>query len=650
MPNAVEVVIKALDQTKGGIQSAVRNLDAMKGSAAAVVGAVLALGATVGVAVFEMAKSFAESADEIGKLSQKTGIATETLTQLKFVAEDNSVSWESLQKSLRKAAEEAVKTGQNFEQLLITSADRFAATADGAGKAAEAQRIFGKSGMDLIPILDLGSQKLKEALDEAKEYTTAIDSQTSVTGDAFGDNVDRIGRLFTKVFTDGIKEALPYLYSLTQSMLDITKAFFGSGSAMETYFIPAIKSVGKGLALTGAAAVNLKDLIQGLSETIFRFFDGGEAAMDESFAAMQSKMMENGKKMMEIWNDTVEQPKVPGSDAGKPQLFDPEQLRKAADIESKIVADSLTGADALRAKIHDHYERTREEIENLKIENDEKSRIEGLALELQTQKEQEARLKGHYFKENLRELEEQGNFKGIETLLQTESAANALRLEQNQQFISLYVQQWKQAHATIKSFATELFGSFSQNFGNAIGSILRDFNHAGDAVKKFGQAMLTTITNFVGQWIASRLTMLAMSAIFGQQAVAQTAPAALQMGALWSTPAIMASIASFGAADSIGLAALTSSVAASHALAMLGGVAHGGLDFVPQESTYLLQRGEAVLQPAANVALMDFLKNQSTGTSGASMVEVHIDGEVLGRGIGRISRDGRLVISARSVV
>lgn len=76
-----------------------------------------------------------------------------------------------------------------------------------------------------------------------------------------------------------------------------------------------------------------------------------------------------------------------------------------------------------------------------------------------------------------------------------------------------------------------------------------------------------------------------------------------------------------------------------------GGVAHAGLDFVPQESTFLLQRGERVIQPEANRDLTEFLSNGG----GATQINVMLDGDVLFTAMGNASRDGRLTLDARAV-
>ncbi len=53
--------------------------------------------------------------------------------------------------------------------------------------------------------------------------------------------------------------------------------------------------------------------------------------------------------------------------------------------------------------------------------------------------------------------------------------------------------------------------------------------------------------------------------------------------------------------------------------------AHGGLDYVPKEQTYLLDRGERVISPNQNKDLTDFLKSGTGGLNvqGDIVVEVN---------------------------
>jgi hypothetical protein len=103
----------------------------------------------------------------------------------------------------------------------------------------------------------------------------------------------------------------------------------------------------------------------------------------------------------------------------------------------------------------------------------------------------------------------------------------------------------------------------------------------------------------------------------------------------WPYSSIVAAIT--GAAGLAQVAAISSAK---------GPQAHGGLDYVPQEATYKLSRGEMVLDPGTS----DMVRNNALGGGGSTHVTVQIDGETLFRAMGRASRDGRLNISARGVV
>jgi hypothetical protein len=56
----------------------------------------------------------------------------------------------------------------------------------------------------------------------------------------------------------------------------------------------------------------------------------------------------------------------------------------------------------------------------------------------------------------------------------------------------------------------------------------------------------------------------------------------------------------------------------------IAGVAHGGMGYIPEESTYLLQRGEGVLSPKQNVAVQQAADRINNGQGGGSGVVVNI--------------------------
>ncbi|WP_350544887.1 hypothetical protein [Pseudoalteromonas sp. 5-MNA-CIBAN-0065] len=67
------------------------------------------------------------------------------------------------------------------------------------------------------------------------------------------------------------------------------------------------------------------------------------------------------------------------------------------------------------------------------------------------------------------------------------------------------------------------------------------------------------------------------------------------------------------------------------------GIAHGGLDYVPNESTYVLQRGERVLSPKQNTEISQIARRYNAGGAandgaGSGGVSIHITNQITVQG------------------
>ena len=160
---------------------------------------------TVGAAVVgltALVKGALDTADAIGKLSQKTGVSTENLSALRIAATLTDTSFETVSKSVEKfdktmgeldqgsaTAGASVRrlfgsaqalNGLNTDQRLEKVIDAIAKMGDGYLKTKAAQDFFGKGGAELLPLIDSlgegGFDKLKE---KAQEFGLALDSETT---------------------------------------------------------------------------------------------------------------------------------------------------------------------------------------------------------------------------------------------------------------------------------------------------------------------------------------------------------------------------------------------------------------------------------------------------------------------------------------
>ena len=260
--------IRRLGNSMQGLQGQVKNTSmAVAGLSTAFRG----LGAALAVGGFSAAiKGAIDLADDMRDLSQRTGVGIETLGQFKVAAELSGSSIEGvakgltlLNKNMVAAATAGGPAAAAFKTLAVSTtetdgtlrkadkvfldvADRFAAMRDGPEKAALAMKIFGKSGAELIPILNLGSK-------EIQRFGLGIGPDFANKADAFNDSLG-IMKAQVTVLTVQIGSALLPVLSGLVTVVNQAVTFVGN-LATEFY-----KAVGGAAGLQQAAAFLAKTL------------------------------------------------------------------------------------------------------------------------------------------------------------------------------------------------------------------------------------------------------------------------------------------------------------------------------------------------------------------------------------------------------
>jgi hypothetical protein len=172
--NATKIVITAEDRASAAFGKVQQSMGSLAGAVPALAGA-LSAGSMVA-----WVKGTLDAADSMNDLSQKVGIAVKDLGGWKLASESSGTSMESVARGvkglsgymrdhateLKAAGITATDAGGAMTQL----ADIFQAMPDGVEKTNLAVKLFGKAGMDMIPMLNMGSQGLAEMQEKAAEY------------------------------------------------------------------------------------------------------------------------------------------------------------------------------------------------------------------------------------------------------------------------------------------------------------------------------------------------------------------------------------------------------------------------------------------------------------------------------------------------
>ena len=271
--------IKRLGNSMQGVQGKVKNLKMAVGGLST---AFKALGAALAVgAIANFAKRTIDQADAFGKLSTRTGIAANELQAFVNAGKLADVSQKQLEtglKSFARTSYEAslgVKTYSDAyaalgvgvkkadgslkasDDLLKEIADKFKDLPNGPEKAAIAMRLFGKSGADMITLLNGGSEALER-------FNYEVSDNFAQNAEYFNDQLTILSIQF-----DGFrKQLLDALLPALNAIIEVFSEMF----ATENDWTALFKVIEYGIRGTAIVIKSLIDLVDELVRSLVTSF------------------------------------------------------------------------------------------------------------------------------------------------------------------------------------------------------------------------------------------------------------------------------------------------------------------------------------------------------------------------------------------
>jgi lambda family phage tail tape measure protein len=301
-------------------------------SAAMKLGGVLAGAFTFG-AIIRFGEEALKAGDRMAKLSQSTGVSVETLSALKYAADLANVDLDSLAKGMgilsrnmldaqsgSGEAKDAIKalgisvidTKGNLlssDKVMGQVADKLAGMKDGAAKTALAMKIFGRSGAEMIPLLNQGSSALAEMREEAEKLGLIMSEETAQQMERVNDNFTRLKSVAQGAAIRLMSELVPTLENLTNIFFDLTKN--------SKDFNEAAQVVATGFRLMASSGVivyavlkTIGDRFGALAAAIYSAVQG-DIIMAFEIMEMNSRDIEatwskTGKTLEKIWDTSAE--------------------------------------------------------------------------------------------------------------------------------------------------------------------------------------------------------------------------------------------------------------------------------------------------------------------------------------------------------
>lgn len=597
-----------------------------------------------------------------------------TLGEASTGGKEQASIFKALGISIKDASGE-LRTG---DEVLKDLAEKFADMPDGVDKSATAIKIFGKAGAQMIPFLNSGRDGIEELITQAKALGLVLTDTQAKASEQFNDSLTTLGQVTRGAANNVAKDLLPALNSLTGMMIDVAQDT-GTASDFGKILAGVFKGVAA-TVLTGATAfMNLGRVIGGVAAAASLAADGefklayqtikaigvenkaATAVTDERIKKLMSTDYEavgkkaanvaniikkandiatdETKKLTDAINDQIKsiqlQAETLGWSENNIKLYElaqkgatPEQLKSA-----KAALDTVAAFKAEKDAMDGVLESTQAYSDLVgELMTDEEKWVDQTKKRLAIMSEvgitPNADISGKIVASGITKAP---TFSGVDAVVGG-AAGEIAKIDQ----AAIELEKWKTAQIEKQIMAQELADDESELFyaaEEAKFKIYEEFNKKKDELDKtrvktqmdlnlaaakgemaifqsLAESMGELTRNFAGESSAAYKAMFAIQKIFAAaMIIVNTHIAASQA---------RATSGSFISGEALAAMVMVTGYANAGIVAGMGlaGMAHDGMESIPQDGTWLLKKGERVSTAETSAKLdktLDDVSKQSSG-------------------------------------
>ena len=243
-------------------------------------------GATILAPLTAAVFQFAGAGAAIDDMSQRTGASAEALSQLAYAAGQSGTDIETVEKSMRKlgktvteakdgskGASDALKavglsaadlSTMTPDEQLRAVADALAGISDPGEKAARAMDLLGKSGADMLPLMNGGAKGISDLMSEADALGLTLSGEQAASAAAFDDMWDKLKNTFGAVSMQIGAALAPAITDLMGRVVPVV-AMVVQWIRENGGLIKGVAMLGVGLVVAGAALTTFAGLLTGIA-------------------------------------------------------------------------------------------------------------------------------------------------------------------------------------------------------------------------------------------------------------------------------------------------------------------------------------------------------------------------------------------------
>lgn len=611
-------------------------------STAAKWGVGIAAGAATAAVAFT--KMSLQAADTIGKVAATAGVTTDTLQEMRHAASLSGISFDDLDKGMQsfnkrlgelkagtgslytflnktdKALIDQLKTTRSTDDALDLMFKSMEKVTDESQRAALAASAFGRSGQR-ITIMTESYEKLRK---EARDLGLVIDADLIKNAEAANDKLDTLSRVISTQLTSAVLELAPAIQTIAQAMIDITPGL--------NWILGGSSRFDKKIQELNAISKEYQDLIALQKE--WKDIEQTQLSLKAQKGSLFSpETLDDARSNLEAISEAIKdlnQQRVPkqapitstdrsGGTNSETESDSWEQFGKVLKRTTEFNKQKLEIINKSNAAIRAANEKMLQE--DIARDNELRQLTERADIaqlnNISDAHQREIALHEYKF-ERLKELYEVGS----EELLQIERLQAAERMhivqESNDSYWKSYLESMENNMSNMDEIVGDSISNMSAKFGDLFATAIFESKNLGEAFKNMALGMAKSMVSAVGQMIAQWIIYKAAKAAIDKSAqaasvtalVANAQASSIQAGinAFSSTAAIPIVGPTLAPAAMGAALAVTKPMADAVSALALAGMAHDGIDSIPETGTWLLQKGERVLTSGTSERLDNTLK------------------------------------------
>ena len=288
-------------------------LKAVGATLAATSAAVATAAMATGKAVFDMAMETTKAGDEVDKMSQRLGLSREGYQKWNYVMSQSGIDINATRtgmKNLTNLLDDATKgsktaadmfsrlgyslsdvQGKSQEEIFEMSIRALQNMSNETERAALANDLFGRSGQEMLPLLNTTSEATQQLLDRASQLGFVMSDEAVTAAVVFGDSLDDLKSAFAGVKNSIMGDVLPGFNLVVEGLIGLLT---GGENARE--------KIKTGVAETIAT---VREILPQIKEILLTIIDVAAEVIPEIIQSIVGFLVENLPEILKMGTEIL---------------------------------------------------------------------------------------------------------------------------------------------------------------------------------------------------------------------------------------------------------------------------------------------------------------------------------------------------------